>query len=82
MINMMCIIHYISAGKRLKESEKTIYMMGGRDGCNEMLLAQHEMIELERDYYKEETIKLLWLVAFLFWFSVIVYGICKIKGTL
>jgi hypothetical protein len=54
---MLSVIHYISAERRLKESEKTIYMMGGRNGCNEMLLAQHEMIELERDYYKDETLK-------------------------
>ena len=54
---MLSLIHYISASRRLKESEKTIYMMGGRKGCNEMTLAQHEMIELERDYYKEETSK-------------------------
>ena len=62
---MLSLIHYVSAARRLKESEKTIYMMGGRDGCNEMLLAQHEMIELERDYYLDEVQKFLLLCVML-----------------
>lgn len=77
---MMCIVHYISSGRRLKESEKTIHMMGGREGCNEMLLAQHDMIELERDYYKEETVKLCWFLFFAVWLSFMAYGICKMFG--
>ena len=55
-IDMLSIINWISAKRRLKESEKTILMMGGRDVCNEMILAQHEMIGLEHDYYREKTI--------------------------
>jgi len=54
---MISIIHYISAGRRLEEANKTIYMMGGEDECQPMLLAQRDMIELERDYYKEEAKK-------------------------
>lgn len=79
---MISIIHYISAERRLKESGKTIYMMGGREGCNEMILAQHEMIELERDYYKDETKTLLLLCVMIFWLSLIGYGICKMFGVL
>ena len=56
---MISIIHYISAGRRLEEANKTIYMMGGEDECQPMLLAQRDIIELERDYYKEEALKLI-----------------------
>ena len=56
---MLCIIHYISAGRRLKEAEKTVYMMGGEEDCQPMLLAQRDMIRLERDFYKEESIQFL-----------------------
>ena len=39
-------------------------MMGGREECDAMILAQNEMIKLERDYYKDESIKLgLFLVG-------------------
>jgi len=33
-------------------------MMGGREECDAMILAQNEMIKLERDYYRDESIKL------------------------
>lgn len=51
---MISIIHYISAKRRFKESKKTIMMMGGRDECSPMVLAQSEMIQLEMEYYREE----------------------------
>jgi hypothetical protein len=54
---MFSLLHYISASRRLKESDKTIFMLGGKEDCDAMILAQNEMIKLERDYYKEETIK-------------------------
>ncbi len=38
-------------------------MMGGREECDAMILAQNEMIKLERDYYKEESIKLGFYLA-------------------
>lgn len=55
---MISFIHYISALRRKKESDKTVYMMGGRDECDAMILAQNEMIGLEVEYYKEESIRL------------------------
>jgi hypothetical protein len=55
---MISIIHYISACRRLKESNKTVMMMGGESECNEMLLGQNEMIKLEKEYYHEKMIKL------------------------
>lgn len=54
---MLSIIHYISAGRRLKEAQKTVYMMGGEEECQPMLLAQRDMIALEREYYKDEALK-------------------------
>lgn len=63
---MLSVIHYISASRRLKESDKTIYMLGGRSECDAMILAQNEMIKLEKEYYKDESIKLcLYVIAFL-----------------
>jgi len=32
-------------------------MMGGPEECNSMVLAQHEMIELEVNYYRDESKK-------------------------
>ena len=55
---MISIIHYISACRRLKESEKTVIMMGGESDCNEMVLGQRDMIKLEKEYYRDEVIKL------------------------
>jgi hypothetical protein len=52
---MISVLHYISAGRRLKEAEKTVYMMGGETECPEILLAQRDMIELEVNYYAEES---------------------------
>ena len=55
---MISIIHYISACRRLKESEKTVIMMGGESECNEMILGQVDMIKLEKEYYHDEVVKL------------------------
>lgn len=55
---MMSVIHYISAKRRLKESNKTVMMMGGEVECPPMLLAQRDMIQLEMEYYREEMDKL------------------------
>jgi len=56
---MISIIHYISAKRRLKESNKTVMMMGGEEECQPMLLAQRDMIALETEYYHEEMVKLI-----------------------
>ena len=56
---MLSILHYISAKERFAESKKTIHMMGGEDECQPMLLGQRDMIELEMEYYREESFKSL-----------------------
>ena len=68
---MISIIHYISARRRLQESNKTVMMMGGEEECQPMLLAQRDMIALEMQYYREEMDKLLSLALL---FSMIVIG--------
>lgn len=54
---MFSLLNFISSSQRLKESHKTIRMMGGPEECNSMVLAQHEMIELEVNYYRGESKK-------------------------
>jgi hypothetical protein len=54
---MISIIHYISACRRLKEAEKTVMMLGGERECQEMILAQRDMIKLEKEYYHDEVMK-------------------------
>jgi hypothetical protein len=62
---MISIIHYISAKRRLQESNKTVMMMGGEEECQPMLLAQRDMIALETEYYREQVDKLLnWALLF------------------
>jgi hypothetical protein len=55
---MISIIHYVSACRRLKESEKTVIMLGGEQECQEMIRAQRDMIKLEKEYYRDEVMKL------------------------
>ena len=58
---MISIIHYISAIRRLKESEKTVMMLGGESECQTMILAQRDMIKFEKEYYHDEVMKLVGL---------------------
>jgi hypothetical protein len=68
---MISFIHYISAKRRLKESEKTVHMLGGETEAPPMILAQRDMIKNEVDYYEEESVK---LGAFLVTFILITIG--------
>jgi hypothetical protein len=60
---MFSIINYVEAKRRLKQSAETIEMMGGRTECNEMVLAQHEMIRMEKEYHKEQSYKEIFVVS-------------------
>ena len=51
---MFSFIHYFKAKERLLEANKTVLMMGGESECQEMILAQRDMIELEMKYYYDE----------------------------
>ena len=72
---MISIIHYISAGRRLEEANKTIYMMGGEDECQPMLLAQRDMIELEKDYYKEEATRFIAILCAITFLAIVSFSI-------
>jgi hypothetical protein len=60
---MFSIINYVEAKRRLKQSAETIEMMGGPKECNEMVLAQHEMIQLEQEYYRNKAFQLAFVIA-------------------
>jgi len=71
---MLSIMHYFSARNRLRESKKTILMMGGEDECQPMLLGQRDMVELEMEYYKEGAVKsAMAFVAIIFVVTIISY---------
>lgn len=53
----MCFINYVSALRRLKEVNKTVYMMGGEEDCPTQIIAQRDMIQLEKEYYRDESLK-------------------------
>ena len=55
---MISFIHYVSALRRLKESDKTVFMLGGPREAPPMILAQRDMIKHEVDYYRDEAIQL------------------------
>jgi hypothetical protein len=52
---MFSIINYFDAKQRLKESIKTIEMMGGEDECQPMLLGQRDFLELEVKYHLNQS---------------------------
>ena len=72
-INMLSIIHYVSAHRRLKESDKTVMMLGGVEECQPMIVAQNDMIRLEKEYYYEEMVKLGYICLILAMVCVILY---------
>jgi len=79
-INMISYIHYISAKRRLKESEKTIHMMGGEVESSQMLCAQRDMIKLEVDYYGEESTKLSFILVAVAISAIGLYNLLKHLG--
>lgn len=83
---MLCYLHYVSASRRLHESEKTVTMLKSdkyseRD-VPEMVLAQRDFIKMEKEYYGEECIKWNFILFGLFWLSCVGYGVCKMFGVL
>ena len=72
---MLSFIHYVSAMRRLKESEKTVYMLGGEHEAPPMILAQRDMIKHEVEYYKEESIKLTFFIGAVAFIGTAVYNL-------
>jgi hypothetical protein len=63
----------VSAHRRLKESDKTVMMLGGVEECQPMIVAQNDMIRLEKEYYYEEMVKLGYICLILSMVCVILY---------
>lgn len=61
---MICYLHYMSASKRLAESEKSVIMLGGERESPEMVRAQRDFIKLEKEYYGDECIKWNYIIFF------------------
>jgi len=77
---MICLIHLISAKRRLKELEKTVTMLK-HDKYSERdvpvtVLAQRDFVKLEVEYYEGEARNLLaytlFTIGFLFLIGVVV----------
>ena len=77
---MMSIIHYISASRRLTESEKTVYMLGGEREAPPMILAQRDMIKLEKKYYEDRMYGLFLLSILAFFICAIGFVIYKLQN--
>jgi hypothetical protein len=77
---MMSFIHYMSAKRRLKESEKTVFMMGGEREAPPMILAQRDMIKLEVKYYEDEAFLLGLILFALAIFGITLYNLLKLFG--
>lgn len=78
---MFSILNYLEAKNRLKESIKTIEMMGGEEECQPMLLGQRDMIELEKDYYWQQSVKFaLMALITLIVCATIAYNYLPLKG--
>lgn len=67
---MLSYYHYWQALRRLESSYKTIQMM--EPDVPPMILAQHEMIERETEYYREESQKFTLIVLTLVTFAGII----------
>jgi len=77
---MISFIHYVSALRRLKESEKTVYMLGGEREAPPMILAQRDMIKNEVEYYQEESIKLAFFICAVAFIGTAVYNLLLSMG--
>jgi hypothetical protein len=61
---LLCYLHYISALRRLEESEKTVTMLGGDRKAPPQVLAQRDFIKMEKDYYADVCVKWNFLLFF------------------
>lgn len=66
----MCFIDYISACRRLTESEKTVRMLSddqcSEQGVPEMVLAQRDFIRKEKEYFEDQCVSRLILMFIIF----------------
>lgn len=73
----MCYLDYISACRRLHESEKTVIMMRedkySDRGVPDMVLAQRDFIKKEKEYFGDECVKWNFILFFSAWIAFAVY---------
>jgi len=72
---MISFIHYLTALRSYKESQKTVYMLGGEKEAPPMVLAQQDMRKLEMEYYREESVKLAIILGVLAIIGIAVYNL-------
>lgn len=82
---MLSVLHWISAQRRLTEAQKTVYMLGGTQ-YNEsevpnQILAQRDMIKLERDYYRDRALDFFFIALFLSIIGCLLYFILYVLPT-
>ena len=77
---MMCYLHYVSAKRRLAEVEKTITMLGGEREAPPMILAQRDMIRLEKKYYEDRMYGLFLLSILAFFVCAMGFVIYKLQN--
>ena len=83
---MMSLIHWFSAERRLEACERTIIALGGSrhsdEGIPVQLSAQRDMIKFEVEYYKEQSVIFLVVIASVSIISSIVYVFLTKTGVL
>ena len=79
---MICYLHYISAKRRLAESQKTVTMLGGERQAPEMVRAQRDFIELEKEYYADQCVDWNFIILFAVIMGFTGYAVCKVLGFL
>jgi hypothetical protein len=78
---MLSYYYLYQAKQRLANAIKTIEMMGGENDCQPMLLGQRDMLELEVQYYREQSDKFT-IILLTFFVAVGIMLVLHSKGLL
>jgi len=78
---MLSYYYLYQAKQRLANAIKTIEMMGGENDCQPMLLGQRDMLELEVQYYREQSDKFT-IILLTFFAAIGIMLILHSKGLL
>ena len=80
---MISIINYISASRRLKAFQDTIVQLGGEEQAPLQMRAQRDIIQMEKEYYRDEMVDLFFItgiVVALLFFVGVTYYVFNLKG--
>ena len=75
---MMCYLHYYSANKRLSEWEKTVKMLGGERNAGNQVLAQRDMVRLEKNYYADLCVTWNFILGFIIILSISFFAVYNV----